>query len=235
MNGDGMIGISKVIKVQDDIYLRVRFLSIGSLSVSQMRERLIDLFGSVTIYEFSNERTFGLSKIGDDFSILMIVTEDWRRAKMVLRDFRLIIKNNLSYILLNTSNPRSRAELLNFGFDDIFDMNTDKLEISIRMNAHASRQLIYDSQSNRNMQFENFCGANLIRPLHRDQRPILLRLYENMGNVVKYNELAGYDFHSAEFRVQSLTVRIHHLRRKLKNYEIFCQRGVGYMLGKIER
>jgi len=63
---------------------------------------------------------------------------------------------------------------------------------------------------------------------------VLKLLFDNLGEKVRYRDLAAYDFHSGEFRTEPLTVRIHHLHRKLKNYEIRCKRGVGYVLVKLD-
>lgn len=210
-----------------------RFVSIGSLQGSPLEKYVHAVFGKVDIHPISTNDIRGLSTQLGDYSVIVILFDDVVRTKRVLRDLKPVLDLKLCYALMTDSTPQTRAALLRFAFADVFDTRMKPAELLLRMNSQAMRQAQYDLAAEEVHRFHDFCEENIAGRINALQIPVLRRLYDSLGKVVRYKDLAAYDFHSGEFRTESLTVRIHHLRRRLKNYEIRCEKGVGYALVKI--
>ncbi len=210
-----------------------RFVSIGSQRGSALEDFVLSTFGEVTIHPLAIEHVRGLSTQLGDYSVIVALFDDTVRAKRVLRDLKRVMDTKLCYAIMTDSTPQTRAALLRFAFDDVFDTRMKPAEILVRMNSQWKRQAQYNIASQSADLFQAFCEENIDGRINALQLPLLRQLYDSLGKVVRYNELAAYDFHSGEFRTGSLTVRIHHLRRRLKNYEIRCETGIGYALVKI--
>lgn len=210
-----------------------RFVSIGSQRGGALENFVHSTFGDVSIHPLATENVRGLSTQLGEYSVIVALFDDMLRAKRVLRDLRRFVDTKLCYAIMTESTPQTRAALMRFAFDDVFDTRMKPAEILLRMNSQWTRQTQYNLASQSADRFQAFCNENIDGRINALQIPLLRQLYDSLGKVVRYNDLAAYDFHSGEFRTGSLTVRIHHLRRKLKNYEIRCETGIGYALVKI--
>lgn len=217
-----------------DLVKATRFVAIGNRALSPLGEFVRAVFGQVAIHPVSSDDIAGITRDLQTYAIMVVLTDDVPRTKKMLREIAPLLRNRLCYAVMTESNPQARARLLRSTFDDVFDMRSNPREILLRIHAQRARQAVYDSSRTGDADFERFCEENLDGTLHRLQMPLLKRLYDNMGEVVRFRDLAAYDFHSGEFRLQSLAVRIHYLRRKLKNCDIRCKRGEGYALVRLE-
>ena len=216
----------------DDSNAEIRFVSIGGQTRTPLSRFVASTFGQVTIHSVTSDDIRGFSAALGSYSVLVVLVDDVMRAKRVLREVKPMIASKLCYAIMTESTPPTRAALIRAIFDDVFDVRSKPQEILMRIRAHRARQAQFDERMVEEEEFEAFCERNLEGPVHSLQVPVLRRLFESMGHVVKYRDLAAYDFQSGEFRTDSLTVRIHNLRRKLKNYDIRCTRGAGYALVK---
>lgn len=210
----------------------IRFVAIGNLARMPVSDFIFSTFGPVRIHAVTADDLRGFSTRLGAYSVLVVLVDDVVRAKRVLREVRPLIANKLCYAIMTESTPQTRTALIRAMFDDVFDTRTKPQEILTRIAAHQRRQACYNAKAVVDHRFEAFCEENVSGTVHSQQVPVLKRLFDSMGHVVRYRDLAAYDFHSGEFRVESLTVRIHNLRRKLKNYDIRCTRGAGYALVK---
>lgn len=215
-----------------NLFSKIRFVSIGGQSGSQLIEFIHSIFGPVNVYSVAHDKTHGFSSQNSAFSIIIALLDDVPRAKQALRQMKSVMDNKLCYAFMTVSNPKARAELLRFAFDDVFDTRMKPAEIIVRIQAHRGRQMDFDQPIQRDEAFQLFCDQNIEGRSLINQMPMLRQLYESMGQVVRYRELASFDLHSGSFRTKSVAVRIYHLRKKLKNYEIICVRGQGYSLVK---
>lgn len=213
-----------------DLVADTRFLTIGPRIPPALKYLVNATFGPVDIYSIERDNVRGISSQTETFSIIVVLFDDIARAKRALREHKWLLDNKLCYAIMTDAKPRGRAALMRFAFDDVFDSRTKPAEIIARMKAHASRQLIYNHAVKTDESFQLFCDENVTGRVYDSQMQILRELYNNMGKVVRYRDLASYDYHSSDFRFKSLKVRIHKLRKRLINHEIRCQRGMGYAL-----
>jgi DNA-binding response OmpR family regulator len=217
-----------------ELVANTRFLTIGAGLKPPLMEFVQAAFGPVTIYSLEQDNIRGFSSQPASFSIIVALLDDVIRAKRVFREHKSFMDNKLCYAIMTDSNPRARASLLRFAFDDVFDTRTKPAEMIFRMQAHLNRQVHYNRAIKEDEHFQIFCDQNIEGRAYTTQMEILRKLYDNLGEVVRYRELASYDFHSGDFRYKSLSVRVHNLRKRLKNFEIRCERGTGYAMVKCE-
>lgn len=207
-----------------------RFVAVGNQVGTALSQFVLSTFGPTAVYPVTTDDIRGFSSQLGDYSIIIVLVDDVARAKRAFREIRDFAQTKLCYAIMTESNPQARSSLMRFLFDDVFDTRMKPSEILLRIQSQCSRQMQYNSASRGDVAFETFCDENLDGRVHSLHFTLLRQLFDNMGQVLRYRDLAAYDFHSGEFRLDSLTVRIHNLRRRLKNYEIRCERGVGYAL-----
>ncbi|SHN50900.1 hypothetical protein [Erythrobacter sanguineus] len=213
-----------------ELVANIRFVTIGTGHRPALMEFVEATFGPVTIYSVEKDNIRGFSSQPASFSIIVALLDDVTRAKRLFREHKSFMDNKLCYAIMTESNPKARASLLRFAFDDVFDTRMKPAEIIVRMQAHLNRQGHYNRAIKEDEHFQIFCDENIEGRVYTTQMEILRQLYDNLGKVVRYRELASYDYHSGDFRYKSLSVRIHNLRKRLKNYQIRCERGAGYAL-----
>jgi len=208
----------------------IRFVTVGS----QMDPRLADFvnatFGPVSIHAVSKDRIHGLSSQSSSYQIIVALFDDVTRAKRALRELKPVLDNKLCYAIMTESTPKERAELLRFAFDDVLDTRMKPAEVIARMQAHWFRQAGYNQIIKGDEKFQIFCEQHIEGRVLIGQMELLRKLHDNVGKVVRYRDLASFDFSAGDFRFKSLSVRIHHLRKRLRNCEIICKRGLGYVL-----
>lgn len=209
-----------------------RFLAVGNQAGTPLEQFVLSTFGAIGVYPVTDDNLRGFSSQLGDYGIIIALVDDVARAKRVFRAIKVFAQTKLCYAIMTHSTPHNRAALVRFVFDDVFDTRMTPTEILLRIQSQCNRQAQYDSALNGDAAFKAFCEQNFMGGVHGLHFPVLRRLFDNMGHVARYCDLAAYDYHSGEFRLDSLTVRIHNLRRRLKNYEIRCERGVGYALVK---
>ncbi|AUX70661.1 hypothetical protein CHX26_15190 [Porphyrobacter sp. HT-58-2] len=217
-----------------DLVANARFLTIGPRLPPRIKEIVNETFGPVEVHSIERDNIRGISSQATSFSIIIALFDDIARAKRAFREHKWLLDNKLCYAIMTEANPRGRAALMRFAFDDVFDSRAKPTDIIIRMKAHVSRQMIYNSAVKNDESFQLFCDENIEGRVYSSQMEILKQLYNNMGKVVRYRDLASYDYHSSDFRFKSLKVRIHKIRKRLKNHEIRCERGSGYVLVKLD-
>lgn len=213
-----------------DLVADVRFLAIGSRIAPRIKDLVSATFGPIDIYSIERDSIRCFSSQAASFSIIVVLFDDITRAKRALREHKWLLDNKLCYAIMTKASPGVRASLMRFVFDDVFDARTKPAEIIFRMKSHARRQLIYNHAVKNDESLRLFCDENIAGRVHASQMEILRQLYNNMGAVVRYRDLAAYDYHAGDFRYKSLKVRIHNLRKRLKNHDIICERGRGYAL-----
>ncbi len=211
-----------------------RFVTIGSQIAPALKDFVHSAFGPVEIHVIDNENLRGFSRQFQPFSVIVAVFDDLVRAKRVLRQYKPLLANKLCYAMMTESTPKERAALLRFGFDDVFDTRMKEAEVLVRIQAQLNRQLYYNAAIKDDLEFRQFCEENIEGQVYAAQMALLRQFYNNSGKVLRYRELASFDFHAGDFRLQSLSVRIHKLRKRLKNYRIRCVRGTGYVLERCD-
>lgn len=211
-----------------------RFVTIGSQIAPALKDFVHSAFGPVEIHVIDNENLRGFSRQFQPFSVIVAVFDDLVRAKRVLRQYKPLLANKLCYAMMTESTPKERAALLRFGFDDVFDTRMKEAEVLVRIQAQLNRQLYYNAAIKDDLEFRQFCEENIEGQVYAALMALLRQFYNNIGKVLRYRELASFDFHAGDFRLQSLSVRIHKLRKRLKNYRIRCVRGTGYVLERCD-
>lgn len=212
---------------------KVRVIAIGSHLDGPLNEFARQVFGNVEIHKVCVDDVRGLSRQIGEYDILVILFNDPQRVKRTLRGLESFIRTKVCIGLTSQSKPKTRANLIRFAFDDVFDRKVSIEEITVRIASICARYDVYNKSSQQDLSFEDFCKNFAARKLNKGEQDILYLLFKNLHRVVRYSELANYDIYDEEYRIHSLRVRIHHLRKKLKGYEIQSHRGLGYQLLKI--
>lgn len=217
-----------------DLVAETRFVTIGSQIAPALKDFINSAFGPVEIHTIDNENLRGFSRQFQPFSVVVAVFDDLVRAKRVLRQYKHLLDNKLCYAIMTESSPKDRSSLMRFAFDDVFDTRMREAEVLVRIQAQRNRQREYNSAIMGDLEFRQFCDENIEGQVYAAQMALLRQLYNNMGKVMRYRELASFDYHAGDFRLQSLSVRIHKLRKRLKNHRIRCVRGAGYVLERLD-
>lgn len=192
--------------------------------------RIIDGF---EVIEASVENHHHLLSDRLNFDILIVSGDDTRRIKSNFYSRKYnIIERKISFALSDITNPSRRSTLLRLGFDDVFTCSMADEEVALRLFSIANRAYGYKYSPEKQFEvaFTKFCLRHSKKPLGTGDRKRLSLLYRKKNSVVRYSELANYDFETESYKIESLKVQISRLRKKLKYCDIINVSKFGYML-----
>lgn len=216
-----------------DLLAKLRFAELGDAMAPQRRQEIEAIFGHQDFHALSPWSLAGIAQAGQSYEILFVSADDFLRLRSALKPpANMLIKKKLSFIYSSKSDPRARAELFKFGFDDAFYSSMDGSEIIARMQAAYARLLVSQATGaeESSEEWDDFCSYHVIGRLERRQVTIVKALLEAKGAIVPIKNLASFDFVAHEYRGNSLKVSISQIRRKLVNCDIVAARGSGYRL-----
>lgn len=212
----------------------IRFVEIADRRAIFRKDRLSKIFSDAVFHEISGTNIRGLSQVEEGYETLLVSVDDIQRLRIALGSMGcLIINNKLSFAYTSDASSLQRSKLLRMGFDDVFTNNMSEDEIVIRVNSIHKRYSDIQVSLENELQFENFSSQFLTKPLCGHQLAIFRKLIKNCGKVVRYNDLASYDFFEAAYRLESLQVTISQIRKRLRGCEIKSVHNEGYILNVI--
>jgi len=209
---------------------KMRVISIGCHLNTQLTNFAGQIFGDVEIHRVDVDDLRGLSGQFGPYNIIIVLFNDPKRAKRVLRGLEALTSTKLCIAVTSISTPRVRADLLRSLFDEVIDKKWDPEEARLKIKSIYFRSCIYGERIENDWKFANFLRTQMVVSSKRSQLSLLYILFQNLNRVVKFQDLASYDFHEESYRINSLKVRVYYLRKKLKGYTISSVRGVGYRL-----
>lgn len=212
---------------------RIRFLEIRDSGASLRREELAGVFGKVAFYNLSSHDISGLSQASAPFDALFVSADDIPRlCHALFPPANILVKNKPSFLYCASINPRARARMLRFGFDDIFFSKMTPSEISLRMKAAIDRSntantgsLIIGKED-----WIAFLDNHVSGELSRRQSEIVQMLLAAGARGASFTELATYDFTAQSYRISSLKVTVSRIRKRLKKCSIETVSGRSYRL-----
>ena len=194
------------------------------------------LCNSAYVAKISDDYTAFVDDAKNYYNTVFVVGTDPARVRKFLRTYRPLFMRKAKIALVKESRPRSRAQMLNTGFDDVFDLDTHPLEASVRLDAilgrvaHSHAAETFDDVLKTHMRF--YADTKL---LEREVR-ILALLIANRGMPVRkhlpdrFNQVAA----TSPSRPSPLQVLISGLRGKLKpNFRIVSHGASGYSFEEV--
>jgi hypothetical protein len=211
----------------------VRFAEVLDQMAWKRRERLVSIFGAVEFREISTLNLDGFAQHNEAFDVLICSVDDVGRLKAALRppaDY--VVKKKISFAYCEKTSPGRRASLFRLGFDDVFYAGMSDEEIRLRFKSMINRYLMYTEMAkvNTDKQWEEFTSKYVEGALRGKQKNIVRILFEARINVVRYRDLASYDFALDEYNLASLKTTVSNIRKKLKGCDIVAVNGEGYTL-----
>lgn len=215
------------------VELTVRVLYLGDKNLPLRMAWLHRIIASFDHRLIREDIELSLTQAGSYFDCILVHGSDTRRVKQVVRKIHSIIPGKLLFCLLDEGNPRTIAELLNRGVDDVFYPEMDESEARARMRAAYRRRFglsrhreevemgempIADDLLIRRVEADVQCGA-----LGRRERVVLRALLSNDKHFMSYEQLSeviGREVRSAPTRTTKnlLAVTISRIRVKLPDY-----------------
>lgn len=190
---------------------------------------------SAHVAKISDDYTAFVDDAKDYYNTVFVVGTDPARVRKFLRTYRPLFMRKAKIALVKESRPRSRAQMLNTGFDDVFDLETQPLEAKVRLDAilgrvaHSQAAKAFDDVLQTHMRF--YADTKL---LEREVR-ILALLIANRGMPVRKHLLtASTKSPHKSITPKSLQVLISGLRGKLKpNFRIVSHGASGYSFEEV--
>lgn len=213
----------------------MRFVEIADRRANFRKERLKEIFPNAILHEISGTNLRGLSQVEEVYDTILISVDDIQRLRVALNPCgKLLINNKISFAYTSNASCLERARLLRMGFDDVFTNKTSEDEILIRIESIKRRYADVKNAIEGENEVKNFLSRFSLKPLCGQQLSIFYNLIKNCGKVVRYNDLASYDFLEGAYRLESLRVNISQMRKILRGCEIIGIPNEGYLLNVTE-
>lgn len=215
--------------------MRARYVSMGDSDAPSRLAWLSEVFLSLEKKPYISGDLRYLSAAQSGFDVLLIGGNDTRRiASLVRRNFP-ILGNKLLIALTRGSTPQRRAQLLNSGYDDVFDIDrTVPIEAIARLKAMRARQISVQlrdrAAQTRNVRLAMVCKDVL--SLSPRQRQILSLLIERPGTPISLPRLQTECSRTHEpISRKNVQVVVCQIRRKLRcAFKIVHEDGRGYAI-----
>lgn len=188
--------------------------------------------GRVQFHRIADDYIGHVDDSREYYNTLFVIGSDPVRIRKLMRIYRPVLKTKAKIVIMREVRPGVTAQLLNAGFDDVFDREMPIAEAAARVRAVLGR--IAQSQQSkvveevRDLHLQHFIREPL---LGREAR-VLSMLVAARGSPVRSSQLAisGRSTHRP-ISTKSLQVLISGLRSKLHpNLRIVSQGPAGYSL-----
>lgn len=191
--------------------------------------------GRVQFHRITDDYVGHVDDSREYYNTLFVTGSDPVRIRKLIRIYRPVLKTKAKIVIIREVRPGVRAQLLNAGFDDVFDGDMSAAEGAARVRAVLGR-IAQSRQAKvieevRDLHLQHFTREPL---LGREAR-VLSMLVAARGSPVRSNQLAisGRSTHRP-ISTKSLQVLISGLRAKLHpNLRIVSQGPAGYSLQEI--
>ena len=197
-----------------------RYLYLADVNKESRNKYLFDIFMNFEAFEFSENSTAFLSATQSDFDVFVLGGSDIRRMCKILRSNASLLRSKVLICICDGSNATKRAQLMNAGFDDVFDpRRTPATEAIARIKAIWNRyqQAITAERArlHENAIIHQAFGHAKLSPR---ERRIALELLSNLNRPVSYVALRALvsEGYWETITFENLKVVISNLRKKLK-------------------
>lgn len=186
----------------------------------------------VQVFRIADDYTAYVDDDRHQYSVIIVVGSDAVRIRKFMRIYRPLLKGKAKIALLRDARPRTRAQILNVGFDDVFDIGTPIIEGKARLAAIlgrlTQRQTDELLQEVRELHLQHYT----ITPLLGREARILALLAAAKGSPVRVQKLVATGRSANRpISLKSLQVLISGLRSKLKpSVRIASHGSSGYAL-----
>lgn len=229
--------MDRVMGSQDGVSLAcggsVRFAEVPDQLAWKRRERLVSIFGPVDFREISSSSVEGIVQHNEAFDVIICSVDDVARLRGAVRSpADVIIKKKVAFAYSEKTSPGRRTQLLKLGFDDVLSSSMSNEEIRLRFESIVERSRLYNelSEAPDEGEWQAFVEGHVVGSLRRRQKDIVQALVHAKGNVVKYRDIASYDYASDEYNISSLKATVSNIRKKLVGCDIVSVHGEGYRL-----
>ncbi|WP_324262348.1 hypothetical protein U4960_04305 [Altererythrobacter sp. H2] len=213
--------------------VNINIVSISDRGSEERREYISHLFPSRPVRDVSSFDIQALSQAVESYDMLVVSLDDIGRFRKVFaKPAKTLIMNKISIAVGTRFSPADRAVLLNFGFDDVFQLTMPLEEAMVRLMGILARHQINQSIRSRSeeVNLDEFSEQHVIGILSYSQKRIVKELLKHEGSPVKFSQLATFDYVTREYNLNALRVAISGLRRRLFNCRIRTVKGIGYAL-----
>lgn len=212
--------------------LNARILHFGNSAPTAELGSAEAMCETVQVFRISDDYTAYVDDERLPYSVIIVAGSDAVRMRKFMRIYRPLLKSKAKIALLRDARPRVRAQILNVGFDDVFDIGTPAAEGTARLEAilgrMGQRQTDDLLQEVRELHLQHYVAAPL---LGREARVLSLLVAAN-GSPVRTQRLTatGRSAHRP-ISLKSLQVLISGLRAKLRpSVRITSHGSSGYAL-----
>ncbi|WP_158637655.1 response regulator transcription factor [Novosphingobium taihuense] len=184
------------------------------------------------VFRIADDYTSFIDDRRETYSVIFIVGSDPGRIRKFMRIYRPLLKSKAKIALLRDARPQVRAQILNVGFDDVFDVEMDPTEGQARIKAilgrMGQRQTDDLLRNVRQLHLQHY----VISPLLGRESRILSLLAAAKGAPVRTERLTATGRSALRpISPKSLQVLISGLRAKLKpTISIMSHGSSGYAL-----
>lgn len=231
LQSDGLLPGEKMKGARQEA-ISARVLYFGSAGPSAETALALDVAGRTQIHRITDDYIAYVDDGHAFYNTIFIVGNDAARIRKFMRFYRPVLKHKARIVLIRATRPRVRAQLLNAGFDEVFEPDMPVPEATARVRAILTR-LALNQQSKvaddvRDLHLQHFARAPL---LGREAR-VLAMLVAAQGSPVRSQQLATSSKSTHRpIGTKSLQVLISGLRGKLKhNLQIVSHGPSGYSL-----
>lgn len=189
-------------------------------------------------YNLVYTSTFSLSRSIHDYDVLILGGADALRLSKYLRENQKLIIPRIKIAVMNGTDPRRRALIINAGFDDVLDSaRVSAEEVICRIHALWSRNKINLkeklSQEELYIPLTNYLIPNV--KLAPSEYRVLNELIRCKRKTATYQNLAHKAGNKYEYASQNaVKVIVSNIRKKLnEKYKIICNEKEGYLLVEI--
>ncbi|WP_298290103.1 hypothetical protein [Novosphingobium sp.] len=173
-----------------------------------------------------------------EFDAVVVMGNDPRRLRQLMRLYRPLLRSRPKIAVLQVSNPRDRAMLLNSGYDDVFEPKMPVPEAQARTIALVRRYaatLTGDVPEVPEDVLKSVITEDAIDTISRRQIGLLGLLLKKSPNPVAFDQLCSCSSKRKRISAATLRVAISNLRSMLKDdVEITYHYPSSYALSRVE-
>lgn len=213
--------------------LSVRYLTMCDHAQAARDSWLTSSLPDTQVFAFDEDNTFPVSKAMSDFDVLAIGGNDSARMANYVSTNGPLLRSAIKIAIINQASVTKRSQLLNAGFDDVFDPEKHTAnEMKARILAHQARyDLAKAAGSHRHLTGKSIDQIAFSARLTPREKVILLAiLSQSEGCAIIDISTALRDAgHAGDTNVLRAMISI--LRKKLKpGFDIKAVYGNGYRL-----
>lgn len=216
-----------------DRFLSIKYLFINDVTAKHRESFIEEAFDGATFYK--HRLIFAaLPCTFEPCEVIIVGGNDHDRLASFIRVNRPLVHNTPTIAIGSTLGPKTRAELLMLGYDDVVNIKAlSPPELRARTWAiHRRRAFTKQQFKQANERQESLKQICNIEKLTKSQVTLLEALFSSRNKLCRYSKLKNLvSTDHNEFSINHLRVLIHGIRPHLESdYSIENERSLGYVL-----